>query len=231
MSTGFQRDPQDGHYLWPGYRDNLRPLLWLLRLADGEVRGRQMPVGIIPATGELDLDGVAATPEDLQTILSIDTPRWKQEMKHREQAPGTVRRPARGDLASSPPRRRGPPRRGLSAARPAHRGARGPAGARQKGACARRHPRRPVEQCGVTVHLAESREEVAIYNKLAECTLVAGLASATVIATDGPSDWYPVHTSGGFRSAAEPPAGALVAQITRICMIASRSELDCIIVQ
>jgi hypothetical protein len=53
-----------------------------------------------------------------------------------------------------------------------------------------------VEQCGVTVHLAESREAVAIYNKLAECTLVAGLASATVIATDGPSDWYPVHTSG-----------------------------------
>ncbi|HEX9034585.1 MAG TPA: phosphoenolpyruvate carboxykinase (GTP), partial [Streptosporangiaceae bacterium] len=44
----FQRDPEDGHYLWPGYRDNLRPLLWLLRLKEGEVRGRQTPVGIIP---------------------------------------------------------------------------------------------------------------------------------------------------------------------------------------
>ena len=29
----FQRDPEDGHFLWPGYRDNLRPLLWLLQLA------------------------------------------------------------------------------------------------------------------------------------------------------------------------------------------------------
>jgi phosphoenolpyruvate carboxykinase (GTP) len=81
----FQRDPEDGHYLWPGYRDNLRPLLWLLRLKEGQVRGRQTPVGIIPAKDELDLDGVATTPEELETILSIDTPRWKQEMKHREQ--------------------------------------------------------------------------------------------------------------------------------------------------
>jgi len=81
----FQRDRKDGHYLWPGYRDNLRPLLWLLRLKEGKVHGRQTPVGIIPAEGELDLDGLATTPEDLNTILSIDTPRWKQEMKHREQ--------------------------------------------------------------------------------------------------------------------------------------------------
>jgi phosphoenolpyruvate carboxykinase (GTP) len=80
----FQRDPGDGHYLWPGYRENLRPLLWLLRLAEGEVSGRQTPVGIIPLKDELDLDGLAIAPQDLDTVLSIDTPRWKQEMKHRE---------------------------------------------------------------------------------------------------------------------------------------------------
>jgi phosphoenolpyruvate carboxykinase (GTP) len=81
----FQRDPADGHYLWPGYHHNLRPLLWLLRLKDGEVGGRQTPVGILPAKDELDLDGVTITPADLETILSIDTPRWQQEMKHRQQ--------------------------------------------------------------------------------------------------------------------------------------------------
>jgi phosphoenolpyruvate carboxykinase (GTP) len=81
----FQRDPGDGHYLWPGYRDNLRPLLWLLQLKEGQVSGRQTPVGIIPTKDELDLDGLAATPEDLETILSIDTTRWQQEMSHRQQ--------------------------------------------------------------------------------------------------------------------------------------------------
>jgi phosphoenolpyruvate carboxykinase (GTP) len=79
----FQRDPEDGHFLWPGYRDNLRPLLWLLQLRNGEVKGRQTAVGIIPTEDELNLEGVDITPEDLATILTIDKPRWQQEMAHR----------------------------------------------------------------------------------------------------------------------------------------------------
>ncbi|MET0767902.1 MAG: phosphoenolpyruvate carboxykinase domain-containing protein, partial [Aeromicrobium sp.] len=81
----FQRDPEDGHFLWHGYRDNLRPLLWLLQLKNGEVTGRQTPVGIIPTEDELQLEGMSTSPEDLRTILSIDIPRWKQEMAHREE--------------------------------------------------------------------------------------------------------------------------------------------------
>jgi phosphoenolpyruvate carboxykinase (GTP) len=80
----FQRDPEDGHFLWPGYRDNLRPLLWLLQLRNGEVKGRQTPVGILPTADELNLEGVDITPEDLETILSIDVERWRQEMGFRE---------------------------------------------------------------------------------------------------------------------------------------------------
>jgi phosphoenolpyruvate carboxykinase (GTP) len=81
----FQRDPQDGHFLWPGYRDNLRPLLWLLKLKAGEVQGRQTPVGIVPTKAELDLSGVDISPDDLDKILSIDSARWVEEMAHREQ--------------------------------------------------------------------------------------------------------------------------------------------------
>ncbi|MDR7085702.1 phosphoenolpyruvate carboxykinase (GTP) [Aeromicrobium panaciterrae] len=80
----FQRG-DDGRFLWPGYRDNLRPLLWLLQLKNGEVSGRQTPVGIIPTVEELNLDGVDITPEDLETILTIDNARWQQEMGYREE--------------------------------------------------------------------------------------------------------------------------------------------------
>jgi phosphoenolpyruvate carboxykinase (GTP) len=81
----FQRDPEDGHFLWPGYRDNLRPLLWLLQLRNGEVEGRQTPVGIVPREDELNLEGVDITPEDLETILTINNERWQQEMANREE--------------------------------------------------------------------------------------------------------------------------------------------------
>jgi phosphoenolpyruvate carboxykinase (GTP) len=81
----FQRDPEDGHFLWHGYRDNLRPLLWLLQLRDGEVKGRETAVGVIPTEDELKLEGMDTKPEDLETILSINVPRWQQEMGYREE--------------------------------------------------------------------------------------------------------------------------------------------------
>jgi phosphoenolpyruvate carboxykinase (GTP) len=81
----FQRDPEDGHFLWHGYRDNLRPLLWLLQLKNGEVKGRETAVGILPLEDELQLEGMDTKPEDLATILSINVPRWKQEMGYREE--------------------------------------------------------------------------------------------------------------------------------------------------
>jgi len=80
----FQRDPDDGHFLWPGYHENLRPLVWLLRLKNGEVAGEQTPVGIVPTKEELDLDGVDISPEDLDKVLSIDAERWTLEMAQRE---------------------------------------------------------------------------------------------------------------------------------------------------
>jgi phosphoenolpyruvate carboxykinase (GTP) len=79
----FQRG-EDGRFLWPGYRDNLRPLLWLMQLKNGEVTGNQTPVGILPNQDELDLTGVDIPQADLDKILSIDVRRWRQEMGHRE---------------------------------------------------------------------------------------------------------------------------------------------------
>lgn len=81
----FQKDPEDGHFLWPGYRENLRPLLWLMQYKDGEVKGVETPVGVIPAREELNLDGLDEQAlADLDRILSIDNNRWQQEMDFRE---------------------------------------------------------------------------------------------------------------------------------------------------
>lgn len=80
----FQRDPEDGHFLWPGYRENLRALLWLMEYRNGEVTGNKTPVGVIPTKEELNLDGLEIDEKDLDTILSIDNARWRQEMDFRQ---------------------------------------------------------------------------------------------------------------------------------------------------
>jgi phosphoenolpyruvate carboxykinase (GTP) len=80
----FQRDADDGHFLWPGYRENLRALLWLIQLRNGEVSGQPTPVGIVPTEEELDLDGLDLPPADLGRLLSIDADRWREEVGFRE---------------------------------------------------------------------------------------------------------------------------------------------------
>lgn len=79
----FQRDPEDGHYLWPGYRENLRALNWLLRYRAGDAHGQLTPVGVLPPTEELDLIGLDLPAEDLDRLPQIDTKRWAEEMQHR----------------------------------------------------------------------------------------------------------------------------------------------------
>jgi phosphoenolpyruvate carboxykinase (GTP) len=79
----FQR-ADDGQFLWPGYRDNLRALLWLMELKNGEVEGRHTAVGIVPAKSELNVDGLAIEAKDLDKLLMIDADRWRKEMRFRE---------------------------------------------------------------------------------------------------------------------------------------------------
>ncbi|SPT53898.1 Phosphoenolpyruvate carboxykinase [GTP] [Actinomyces bovis] len=81
----FQRDPQDGHFLWPGYGENLRALLWLMDLKEGRVQGARTPVGIVPTVEELNLEGFEGNRTDLEQLLNIDIARWKQEMVLREE--------------------------------------------------------------------------------------------------------------------------------------------------
>ena len=81
----FQRDPDDGRFLWPGYGENLRALLWLIDVKEGRAQGVRTPVGIVPRVEELNLEGFEGSREDLCRLLEIDTDRWRQEMALREE--------------------------------------------------------------------------------------------------------------------------------------------------
>lgn len=81
----FQRDPDNGRYLWPGYRENLRALLWLIDHHHGRANGQHTPVGILPTADELDLDGLNLQAGDLDRLLHIDRARWGAEMGHRSE--------------------------------------------------------------------------------------------------------------------------------------------------
>jgi phosphoenolpyruvate carboxykinase (GTP) len=79
----FQRDA-DGRFLWPGYGENLRALLWLIDLKEGRVTGVPTAIGTLPSAEELSLDGLDIADEDLSRLLSYDPDLWSREMQSRE---------------------------------------------------------------------------------------------------------------------------------------------------
>ena len=79
----FQREPETGRYLWPGFRENLRALNWLTQYRDGKVKGRKTPIGVLPLVEELDFTGLEIDAADLDKLLRVDIERWLQETDHR----------------------------------------------------------------------------------------------------------------------------------------------------
>ena len=80
----FQRDA-DGRYLWPGYGENLRALLWLLDAVEGKAEGIETPIGLIPTREALNLDGLNIAALDLAKLLEYDPRRWQSEVEGREE--------------------------------------------------------------------------------------------------------------------------------------------------
>lgn len=79
----FQREPETGRYLWPGFRENLRALNWLTQYRDGKVKGRKTPIGVLPLVEELDFTGLEIDAAALDKLLRVDVERWLQETDHR----------------------------------------------------------------------------------------------------------------------------------------------------
>jgi phosphoenolpyruvate carboxykinase (GTP) len=73
------RKNAEGKWLWPGFGENSRVLKWIVDRIEGRAQGKQTPIGILPAEGELDLDGLDIPAEDLELLLTVDNDIWKQE--------------------------------------------------------------------------------------------------------------------------------------------------------
>ncbi len=67
----FRKD-DDGSFLWPGYGENSRVLEWVFRRCDGEGETVETPLGLLPAEGELNTEGLKIDEAALSELLSVD---------------------------------------------------------------------------------------------------------------------------------------------------------------
>ncbi len=81
FNVNWFRTDSEGHFIWPGFGDNLRALLWALGRCDGTAGAVETPLGYVPRKEDLDLTGLDISDEALDEILTVDHEVWKQEVE------------------------------------------------------------------------------------------------------------------------------------------------------
>jgi phosphoenolpyruvate carboxykinase (GTP) len=76
----FRKDAS-GRFVWPGFGENSRVLKWIVeRVSAADSEGAvSTPVGLLPAPGALDLDGLELSEADRDLLLTVDVAAWKRE--------------------------------------------------------------------------------------------------------------------------------------------------------
>jgi len=81
----FRKD-QHGHYLWPGFGENIRVLKWIVDRCRGRAGGIESPLGWLPEAKDLDLVGLKGFNEErLDQLLSINPEEWRRELLLQEE--------------------------------------------------------------------------------------------------------------------------------------------------
>jgi phosphoenolpyruvate carboxykinase (GTP) len=80
----FRKDDQ-GHFMWPGFGENMRVLEWILARAHGRAYATETPLGWMPRPGDIDLDGIDVTPEQFAALQSMTLEEFKSEIMAQEE--------------------------------------------------------------------------------------------------------------------------------------------------
>jgi phosphoenolpyruvate carboxykinase (GTP) len=74
------RKGADGKFVWPGYGENMRAMEWMLGRIEGTAGGKDNVFGVSPRYEDMRWEGLNFSQEQFDSVISIDTAAWKQEL-------------------------------------------------------------------------------------------------------------------------------------------------------
>jgi len=74
------RKSEDGRYLWPGFGDNSRVLEWIFDRCAGRAEAQKSAIGLLPAPGAINVEGLDVSSDDLTELLRVDVEQWLAEL-------------------------------------------------------------------------------------------------------------------------------------------------------
>ena len=71
------RTDDEGNFIWPGFGDNMRVLMWILDRCEGKADAVSTPIGYVPYAEDINIEGLKdVTLDTIKELLSVDVDSW-----------------------------------------------------------------------------------------------------------------------------------------------------------
>ena len=76
------RTDDEGHFIWPGFGDNMRVLMWILARCEDKVDAVETPIGFVPKAEDINIEGLDIDLDTIKELLRVDTASWKEDVQN-----------------------------------------------------------------------------------------------------------------------------------------------------
>ena len=77
------RQDEEGNFMWPGFGDNMRVLLWILDRCQGKADAVDSPIGYLPT--DIDTTDLDISEDVLKELLSVDKEVWLEDVENQKE--------------------------------------------------------------------------------------------------------------------------------------------------
>lgn len=82
FNVNWFRTDDAGHFVWPGFGDNMRVLMWILDRCNNKVVANETAVGYLPNAEDIDINGLdGITIDTVKGLLEVDNALWVEDAK------------------------------------------------------------------------------------------------------------------------------------------------------
>jgi len=75
------RTDDDGNFIWPGFGENMRVLMWIIDRCEDKVDAVESPIGYLPKAEDLNLEGLEdVTLDTIRELLDVDRELWLEDL-------------------------------------------------------------------------------------------------------------------------------------------------------
>ena len=77
------RTDDEGHFIWPGFGDNLRVLDWILARCEDKVDAVETAIGYVPKAEDINIEGLEdITLDTIKDLLTVDKASWLEDVQN-----------------------------------------------------------------------------------------------------------------------------------------------------